>query len=79
MEVAQAEKTLGYNCYFISMVGSSGSIIEPSISQVCNVKIQAMITDHLIPKIWEEIYSEHLEYDLPQDEGNESDPIAFLQ
>ena len=25
------------------------------------------------------IYSDHLEYDLPQDKGDESDPITFRQ
>ena len=61
------------------MVGSSGSRLEPSISQVRHVKIQALITDHLLSKIWGEIYSDHLEYDLPQDKGDESETITFPQ
>ena len=59
------------------MLGSSGSILDPYISQCCHVKIQALITDHLISKIWGKIYSDYLEYDLPQDEVDESDPITF--
>ena len=31
----------------------------------------------MITKRWSEIYSDHLEYDLPQDKGGESDPITF--
>ena len=52
MTVAQAEKSLGYNCFFISMVGSFVSRLDPSISIVCHVKMQAVITDHLISKRW---------------------------
>ena len=48
MIAVQAEKTLGYNRSFISMVGSSGSRLDPSISQVFRVKMQVLITDHLI-------------------------------
>ena len=59
------------------MVGSSGSIFDPYISQVLHVKMQAPITEHLISKIWGGIYSDHLEYKLPQDEGDDSDPITF--
>ena len=59
------------------MVGSSGLRLDTSISQVFHVKIQALITDHLISQILGGIYSDHLENDLPQDEGDESDPIAY--
>ena len=45
--------------------------------QVHHVKIQALTTDHLISKIWGNIYSDHLKYDLPQDEGDEYDLITF--
>ena len=31
----------------------------------------------MITKRWSEIYSDHLEYDLPQDKGDESNPITF--
>ena len=41
--------------------------------------MQALITDHLIFKILGEIYSDHLEYDIPQDERDESDPIMLGQ
>ena len=67
MTAEQVGKPLGYKCSFISMVGSSCSKLDPSILQVRLVKIQALITYHLISKIWQEIYSDHLEYDLPQD------------
>ena len=50
MTVEQAEKTLGYNWSFIYMLVSSGSRPDPSISQVSHVKIQALITYHLISK-----------------------------
>ena len=49
------------------MVGSSGSRLDPYISQVRHVRMQALIAEHLISKIWRGIYSDHLEYDLPQD------------
>ena len=62
----KVEKSLGYNCYFISMVGPSGYILDPSISQVLRVKIQAIITDHLVYKRWGLIHSDRLEYDLRQ-------------
>ena len=77
MNAVQAETPLGYNCYFISMVGFSGSRLDPSLSQVFHVKTQALITDHLISKIWGGIYPDHVEYDLPKDKGDESDPITF--
>ena len=77
MTAAQAEKPLGYNCSFISVVGSSGSIIDPSILKVRHVKTKALITYHLISKIWGEIYLDHIEYYLPQDKGDKSDPIIF--
>ena len=41
--------------------------------------MQAPIKEHLISKIWGGVYSDHLEYELPQDEGDESDPITFKQ
>ena len=53
----QVVKPLGYNLSFISMVGSSVSRIDPSISQIRHVKMQALIIDHLISKIWGGIYS----------------------
>ena len=59
------------------MVGYSSSILDPSILQVPHVKIQALITDNLISKRWGGIYSDHLEYDLPQVEVDEYDPITF--
>ena len=74
-----AAKPLGYNFSLISMVGSSGSILHPSISQFIHVKTKALITNHLIFKHWEEVYSYHLEYDIPQCEGDEYDPIVFRQ
>ena len=61
------------------MVRSSGSRLDPSISKVCHVKIQALITDQLIPKRWREFVSNHIEYKLPQDEGDESNPIKFRE
>ena len=59
------------------MVGFSGSRLNTSISQVIHIKMQALITDHLIPQIWGEIYSDHLKYDLPQDEGDEYNTTKF--
>ena len=41
--------------------------------------MQALITYHLISKIREVFYSDHLEYDLPQDEVDESAPTTFQQ
>ena len=61
------------------MVGYSGSRLDPSISQVCHVKMQALITYHLISKRLGEIYSDRLEYDLLQDKGDESKPITLRQ
>ena len=61
------------------MVGYSGSRLDPSISKVCHIKMQAIITYHLISKIWGEFYSDHLEYELPQDERDKSEPITFRQ
>ena len=61
------------------MLGSYALILDPFILQVCHVKIQALITDHLISKIWEFFYSDHLEYNRPQDEGDASEPITFRQ
>ena len=40
----QVEKPLGYNCSVISMLGYSGSRIDPSISQVRHIKMKALIT-----------------------------------
>ena len=59
------------------MLGSSGSRLDPSISKFCHVKMQALITDHLISKTWGKFYSDHLKYDLPQYKGDESNPILF--
>ena len=59
------------------MVLSSGSIFDPYISHVRRVKIQALITDNLIPKIWGKIDSDHIGYNLLQDKGDEYDPIKF--
>ena len=39
MIAAQAEEPLRYNCSLISMLGSSGSILDPFISQVGHVKM----------------------------------------
>ena len=61
------------------MIGSSGSRLDPSISQVRHVKMQLQIKDNLISKRWGEIYSDHLGYDLPQDMRDESEPITFQQ
>ena len=47
--------------------------------QVIHVKMQALIIDQLISKIWGKIYSNHLKYELPQDKGYEYDPITFRQ
>ena len=33
----------------------------------------------MISKQWGEIYSDHLEYDLPQDKGDKSNPITLQQ
>ena len=79
MNAVQVLQSLGYNCYIISMLVSSWSRLDPSIFQVSHVKIQALITDHQISKIWGGVYSDHLEYDLPQDKVDESDPITFKQ
>ena len=79
MTALQPEKNLGYNCFFIYIVGSSGSILDPSMLQVHHVKMQALTTDHLIPKRCGEIYLDHLQYDFPQYEGGESGPITFRQ
>ena len=59
------------------MVGTSGSRLDPSILQVHYVKSQELIIDHLIYKRWGEIYSDHLKYDFPKDEGDESNTITF--
>ena len=61
------------------MIGSSGSRIKPCTLQDHHIKIQSLIIDHLISKIWGNVYSDHLKYDLPQDEGDKSDPITFRQ
>ena len=50
MTAEKPEKVLEYNWYFISTVGSSGSRLGPLISQAGHVKIQALITYHLISK-----------------------------
>ena len=65
--LTQTGKPLGHKFYFISIVRSSGSILDPYIPQVHHVKIQALITDHLISKRWEKFYSYYLEYNLPQE------------
>ena len=59
------------------MVVSSGLRLDPSISQVRHFKVQALIKDHRISKRWGGVYSDHLEYDLPQDKGDESESITF--
>ena len=59
------------------MVRSSGSRLYPYIYQVRHVKMQALITDYLISKRWGKFYSDHLECDLPQDKGYESNPVTF--
>ena len=61
------------------MVRYSGSTLDPYILQVIHVKMQAIITYHMISKRWGEIYSDHFEYELPQDKGYEYDPIMFRQ
>ena len=61
------------------MVRSSGSRLEHYILKVCHVKIQALITDHLISKRWVVIYLDYLEYDLPQYEVDELYPITFRE
>ena len=43
------------------------------------MKMQSLIKEHMISKRWGVIYSDHLEYDFPKDEGDESDPITFQQ
>ena len=73
----QAGKTLGQNLFFIYMVGSSSSRLHHFISEVYHVEIQALITDHLISKLLEGILSYHIGYDIPQLDGDESDPIGF--
>ena len=70
MTVVKLENPLGYRCPFISIVGYYVSRLDPSISKFRHVKMQALITDHLISKHWGGVYSHHLEYDLPQDEGH---------
>ena len=50
MTVVQVEKNLVYNCSFISMLGSSGSRLDPYILQVHHVKMKSLITYHLILK-----------------------------
>ena len=55
------------------------SRIDPSISQVLHIKIQALTLDHLRSEIWGGGYSDYLEYDFPQDEGYESDAIMVRQ
>ena len=79
MPTKKPEKPLGYNCSFISMVVYSGSRLYPSISQVRHVKMEELIKDHLISKRWGEICSYNIEYDLPQDVGDKSEPITFRQ
>ena len=59
------------------MVGSYGSKLDPSIYKGHHVKVQALITNHLISKRWREIYSDYLAYNLPQDKGDKSDPILL--
>ena len=59
------------------MVVSPSSILDSLVFQICHVKIQALITYHLISKRWEGVYLVHLKYNLPQDEGDESYPITF--
>ena len=54
------------------MLVSSGSRLDTYISQFFHIKMQALITDHLISQKWREIYSYHLEYYIPQDKGDES-------
>ena len=61
------------------MLGSSGSRLVPSISQVLQVKMQALIPESLISKRWGGGYSYHIEYDITEDKGDESDPITFRQ
>ena len=61
------------------MLGSYSARLYPYILQVHHVKIQALVTYLLISKKWGKFYSDHLEYDLPQDKGDESDPITFRQ
>ena len=50
MTVVKAVKPLGYNCSFISIVGSYGPRLDPSILQVRHIKIQALMKDHMISK-----------------------------
>ena len=76
LAVVQAENPLGYNGLFISMVGSSSSRLDVSISQIFHVKMQTLISNHLISKCWVGIYSDRFEDSLPQDVGDESDPIT---
>ena len=77
MTVVKLENPLGYRCPFISIVGYYVSRLDPSISKFRHVKMQALITDHLISKSWGLIYSDRLDYDIPWDKGDESDPINF--
>ena len=79
MTAVQVYKNLGYNCSFISMIGSSESRVEYFILQVRHVKLKSLVTDHLIFKRWGGFYSDHLGYDLLQDKGDESNPITFRQ
>ena len=41
--------------------------------------MKALITEHMISKRWGEIYSDNIEYDLPQENGDEYDSITFQQ
>ena len=41
--------------------------------------MKALTIDHLISKRWGGICSDHIEYDISQDKGDESDPITFRQ
>ena len=59
------------------MIGSCGSRLDPPIPQVCHLIMQALITYRLISIHWGVIYSEHIEYEPPQDKEYESDHITF--
>ena len=56
-------------------------MLDPSTSQVIHIKMKSLIIDHLISKLLggggRDSY--HLKYYLPQDKGDESNPITFLQ
>ena len=60
-----------------SIVGTSVLRLDPYTLKFCHAKMKAIIKDHLISKIWGEIYPDHIEYELPQDEGDESYPITL--